>query len=88
MKEYLANLARALLGKPYEKLTQREQKVIEAIAEEEPEAVNVNLQFEEQLTFGQRLADKVAKFGGSWTFITIFGFFLAIWMVVNTVVLA
>lgn len=88
MKDYLTNLARALLGKPYEKLTPREQKVIEALAEEEPIAINVNRQFEEQLTFGQRLADNVAKFGGSWTFIIIFSFFLTIWMVVNTVILA
>lgn len=37
----------------------------------------------DELTFGQRLADKVASFGGSWTFIVSFGFFLFIWISFN-----
>jgi uncharacterized membrane protein len=37
------------------------------------------------LTFGQRIADKVATFGGSWTFIITFGLFLFIWMAINVV---
>ena len=41
---------------------------------------NPNLEEEERLTFGQRIADKVASFGGSWTFIIIFGVILAIWV--------
>ena len=39
-------------------------------------------------TAGQRLADKVATFGGSWRFIIIFGIFIFIWMIINIVVLA
>lgn len=39
------------------------------------------------LTVGQRMADKVASFGGSWTFIISFGIFLSIWISINTVVL-
>src|ERR687885_340955 len=34
---------------------------------------NVLLEAEERLTFGQRVADRVAKFGGSWPFIFLFG---------------
>jgi uncharacterized membrane protein len=39
------------------------------------------------LTFGQRIADKVAAFGGSWTFIITFGAFLLVWMSINSMVL-
>lgn len=39
-------------------------------------------------TFGQRIADKVATFGGSWTFIISFGCFLLLWIVLNAVILA
>lgn len=39
-------------------------------------------------TFGQRIADNVASFGGSWTFILSFGAFLAIWIVINVVFLS
>ncbi|HEX3582294.1 MAG TPA: DUF1003 domain-containing protein [Thermoanaerobaculia bacterium] len=40
---------------------------------------------EESLTFGQRIADRVAKFGGSWPFIGIFGFVMVFWMGINIV---
>ena len=39
--------------------------------------------FDEQMTFGQRVADRVAQFGGSWTFIGLFLFMMAVWMTVN-----
>jgi len=42
----------------------------------------------EKLTYGQRLADRVANFGGSWTFIIIFGTFLVCWIISNIIVLS
>lgn len=44
---------------------------------------NVNVVMEERYTFGQRVADKVASFGGSWTFLIIFGAVLLGWIAVN-----
>ena len=41
----------------------------------------------ETSTFGQRTADKIAKFGGSWTFIISFGVVLVIWIIANTIIL-
>ncbi len=49
---------------------------------------NVNEEEDGSLTFGERLADRVAAFGGSWTFIICFGVTLALWVVGNSVVLA
>ena len=48
---------------------------------------NINIQMEERATIGQRIADKVASFGGSWTFIIIYLAFLLAWMSFNTFVL-
>ncbi|HZS28142.1 MAG TPA: DUF1003 domain-containing protein [Candidatus Angelobacter sp.] len=45
---------------------------------------NPNIEEQELLTFGQRIADKVASFGGSWTFIIIFGVILAVWVILNS----
>ena len=45
---------------------------------------NLNEEDEETLTFGQHLADRVAAFGGSWTFIICFGVTLALWVAGNT----
>lgn len=48
---------------------------------------NINVEMEEKATIGQRVADKVASFGGSWTFIIIYVSFLVCWMAFNTFVL-
>ncbi|HSE26057.1 MAG TPA: DUF1003 domain-containing protein [Pyrinomonadaceae bacterium] len=48
---------------------------------------NINVQMELTSTLGDRVADKVASFGGSWTFIFIYVTFLLIWMAVNSFVL-
>jgi CRP/FNR family transcriptional regulator, cyclic AMP receptor protein len=45
---------------------------------------NINVEMEERATIGQRIADRVASFGGSWTFIIIYVSFLACWMALNT----
>ena len=43
----------------------------------------IELEENNQLTLGQKLADKVADFGGSWTFIIAFGIFILIWVLLN-----
>jgi uncharacterized membrane protein len=48
---------------------------------------NINVEMEERATIGQRIADRVASFGGSWTFIIIYVSFLASWIALNTFVL-
>jgi CRP/FNR family cyclic AMP-dependent transcriptional regulator len=49
---------------------------------------NINEAMEEKMTVGQRVADRVASFGGSWTFIFIYCAFLLGWMAINTFILA
>jgi CRP/FNR family cyclic AMP-dependent transcriptional regulator len=48
---------------------------------------NINVEMEQRATIGQRIADRVASFGGSWTFIIIYVSFLVSWMAFNTFVL-
>ncbi len=45
---------------------------------------NINELADQKMTVGERIADVVARFGGSWTFIISFWVFLALWMIVNT----
>src|SRR2546426_10356868 len=49
---------------------------------------NINVQMEEKLTIGQRVADKVASFGGSWSFIMLYSGALLLWIGINTFLLA
>jgi uncharacterized membrane protein len=84
MKKYFENLAKALMGKSFGELEKQEQDVIESIAEKAPIAENVNITFQEQLTVGERLADKISSFGGSWKFIILFLSILIGWVVLNS----
>lgn len=68
--------------------TRQERNLIRRLIERRQIARNTNAEFDEQLTFGQRLADNVAKFGGSWTFIILFGIALLGWVILNSVILA
>ena len=53
-----------------------------------PVSRDLNEVFDSGLSFGEKLADRVAAVGGSWSFIIGFGLFLAAWAVLNTVILA
>lgn len=88
MMKYFENLARAFLGMPYGDLSESEQYVIKSIANNEPIVTNLNQTFNDQLTFGQRTADKVAEFGGSWPFIIIFLIIMFVWIGYNSLALA
>lgn len=68
-------------------VTQLEAEVLESLREHEILTSNPDEELDSDLTFGQRLADKIAVFGGSWAFIITFGLFLIVWMVINTVLL-
>jgi len=74
-----------VLKKEKGELTNLENKVLESLKEQETIAQNINVEFEKQLTFGERLSDKLATFGGSWRFITIFFMLLAIWVIINSI---
>lgn len=65
-----------------------EQRVAERLKRRLHISRNTNQVFDENLTLGQRLADRIAVFGGSWTFILIFLALLAGWVVLNTLLLA
>jgi uncharacterized membrane protein len=52
--------------------------------EQETLTENINLAFEKSVTFGQRVADQVATFGGSWIFIGTFFLVLATWIGINS----
>lgn len=61
-------------------------KIVEETIQEEGLIINNLLHpTKEILSSGQKLSDKVASFGGSWKFIILFGVFLALWIIYNTI---
>lgn len=81
-------IAQKLLGAPYEALDEATRKVTRHIAQRTPIARNVpgDLETRKQ-AFGQRAADAVASFGGSWTFVGLFAATMLVWVVVNAILL-
>jgi uncharacterized membrane protein len=87
MDQNIYEITQRMLHKEFESLSPREQNVIRRFTQRLHVSKNVHQEREGQLTFGQRLADKVAFFGGSWTFILLFAFVLVLWVTVNSFLL-
>lgn len=77
-----------LAEKQWKELTLEErQRIADIILAEAGEVRNVNAEYVEERTFGQRSADAVAKVAGSWSFIIIFLVGLLMWAFLNTEIL-
>ena len=87
LNRYRAKFVHSLLESEKGDLTSLEQEVVHSLQEHETLAKNVDTEFEEDWTYGERLADRIAVFGGSWSFLISFAVFLLIWIGVNSIVL-
>jgi uncharacterized membrane protein len=83
MQQNYDDVARRLLGQPYEALDEPAQNVARHIARRTHIARDVSVEGERS-SFGQRAADRVARFGGSWAFILSFIFFILAWVLLNS----
>jgi len=82
------DIARRLLGADYDTLDPRSRNVARHVAGRTHIARHPNLQqTEHSSSVGQRAADAVAQFGGSWTFILLFMLVLVVWVVLNSFLL-
>ena len=87
MDNKIRDAAEKLFNSEYEKLTEQERHVAHHITERTPISTNVVQDYSEQMTLGQKMADKVASFGGSWVFISIFACVMVIWILLNSFIL-
>ncbi len=78
----------SLLAKKSSNFNTLDKNVIDSIINKKVVSDNIEDKWDEKLTVGQKIADKVAKFGGSWAFIISFTFFLLLWMATNVWFLA
>lgn len=84
---YRAKLVSEILKSGVADADSIEAMVAKSIAEQEMVSRNVNEEFDTQVSFGQRLADRMASFGGSWTFIVLFAVVMVAWITINTATL-
>ena len=82
MNDYREKYISEFLNKKLGNLTEVEKQVIQSVSKNTMISTEVE-EDEQEITFGQKLADKVAEFGGSWGFIIFFMSFLVIWILLN-----
>jgi uncharacterized membrane protein len=82
-KDYIKEVLEDEIGE----LSALDQEVIESLEQHEILSSDIEKQFERKLTFGERLSDQIASFGGSWRFIILFGVVLVLWIVLNAALL-
>lgn len=83
-KDYVKDVLEEEIGE----LSALDQEVIESLEQHEILSSDIEKQFEKKLTFGERLSDRIAEFGGSWKFLITFGAVIVVWIGANAVLLA
>lgn len=83
-RQYIMQLVEQETGE----MTDLEKEVIDAVQRNKILSENIEEDISEKITFGQLLADKIATFGGSWTFLIMFFSFLFLWIAANVFILA
>ena len=82
-KDYVKEVLQDEIGE----LSALDHEVIESLQQHEILSSDISKQFEKKLTFGERLSDQIASFGGSWRFIILFGVVLVFWIILNAALL-
>jgi uncharacterized membrane protein len=88
MNTEVKQLAEQLLHTGFDTLPERDRRVLARIAKRMHISRDLHAEFQDKLSFGDRLADRVAELGGSWGFIILFGVFLLAWVMLNSVIFA
>ena len=71
------------LNREIGELSELEKHVLDSLTSNKTLTDKLDVEDKQVLTYGQRVADKVASFGGSWTFIILFGVFIFLWICLN-----
>lgn len=87
LSKYRIKYVNSLLVSERGELTSLEYEVIDSLQKHELLTKNIESEFDRDWSLGERLADKIATFGGSWTFLICFSVFLSAWIILNTVIL-
>lgn len=80
---YRTRFAEELLLQERGELSDLDRRVAESLAYHDTVAENIEEEYEDSRTLGERLSDDLAAFGGSWAFLISFALFLAVWMAIN-----
>ena len=87
LSRYSTDYVESLIESERGELSSIEKEVIDSLRQHELLAMNVDVESEKMWTFGEKLSDRMADFAGSWAFLIGFSVFMAIWIIMNSMVL-
>ena len=87
LNSFRAKRVKDILESEKGEISNVEEQVLKSLKEHDLLSKNVNTEFDQQLSVGERLADRLTKYAGSWSFIIIFGSIVILWIAINSYVL-
>ncbi|MGE3850521.1 MAG: DUF1003 domain-containing protein [Planctomycetota bacterium] len=87
LNRYRSRYLERLLSDEEGEIDEIRRAIVHSVHEAEVVSVNPDEEFEERATLGQRLSDRLARFGGSWTFLMLFSAFMFVWILINSLAL-
>jgi uncharacterized membrane protein len=88
LKRFRQEYLESVLATEKGDLSKLDKEVVKSMVHHETLSKNINSQFDKKKSYGEKIADKVAEFGGSWRFIIIFACIIFIWISINVYLLA
>jgi uncharacterized membrane protein len=88
LHRYTAQLVEQMLSEERGEISRLDKDVLDSLRENELVAADLNAEIAEQKTFADRMADRIATFGGSWRFVLIFIGVMMIWIIINSLALS
>lgn len=86
VQPFRKKLLEKIIEEEISEMSRIDEIISNTVKEEEKISRDIDEEFDTQLSYGERLSDSIASFGGSWRFIIIFGVILFVWIVINLVV--
>ncbi len=83
LARYRTRYVEEILREEHGEYSDLDREVVESIARQDTIAANTDDEFDEKRSFGERVSDGLASFGGSWAFLISFGCVLVVWMLIN-----
>ncbi len=83
LARYRTRYVEEILREEHGEYSDLDREVVESIARQDTIASDTDDEFNEKRSFGERLSDGLASFGGSWAFLISFAVVLVVWMLIN-----
>lgn len=86
VQPFRRKLLEKIIEEEIKEMSRIDEIISNTVKKEEKISRDIDKEFDTQLSYGERLSDSIASFGGSWRFIILFGIILFVWIIINLLV--